>query len=245
MKTYAILLAGGVGKRVKSGVPKQFLKVFGKMVLEHSVEVFENNELIDEIIVVTHKRFLDFTNEIFKRNRYKKIANILVGGKTRQKSSYIGVCSVCDDEAKILIHDAVRPLVTDRMIRDCIVALDTYDAVSVAIPETNTIVKSFNGSVVDGILERQLLVRVQTPQAFKLSVIRYAHELANAQASSSHTDDCGIVKLFNLARIHIVKGDETNIKITNFVDIFIADMLFKMRHSQPPATDLEGLVGKF
>ncbi|MDR2776784.1 MAG: 2-C-methyl-D-erythritol 4-phosphate cytidylyltransferase [Puniceicoccales bacterium] len=241
MKTYAILLASGIGERIGSDLPKQFLKISGKTVLEHSIEVFERNGFVDEIIVVVHRQFVDFCNKILGQNGFKKIGKILVGGETRQISSFIGVNSISDGDAKVLIHDAVRPLISDRIINDCVAALDKYDAVDVAIPTADTIIEVNDAMIIENILPRQFLRRGQTPQAFKLSIIKRAHSLATS-SSVKFTDDCGLVKMFNLAEIHVVQGEEGNIKITNPIDLFIADKLFQIKHLSLPDADLRQLA---
>ncbi|MDR1413431.1 MAG: bifunctional cytidylyltransferase/SDR family oxidoreductase [Puniceicoccales bacterium] len=244
MKTYAILLASGTGERTKSDLPKQFLKISGKTVLEHSIECFESSNLVDEIIIVVHGQFLHFTEEICKSGGYCKVSKITVGGSTRQASSCIGINSIGDSEAKVLIHDAVRPFLGERIIRECIAALDEYDAADVAIATTDTIVKIDAAMNIENIPRRQFLMRGQTPQAFKLSVIRHAHELAKEHGDLLITDDCGLVKAFNLAKIHVIEGDETNMKITYPIDVFLADKLFQVRNLEAPDSNLKQLKDK-
>ncbi|MDR0741853.1 MAG: 2-C-methyl-D-erythritol 4-phosphate cytidylyltransferase [Puniceicoccales bacterium] len=243
MKTYAILLASGIGERIGSDLPKQFLKISGMTILEHSVEIFERNGSIDEIIIIVHGQFVDFCKKILAQNGFKKIGKILVGGATRQMSSFIGVNSIAEGEAKVLIHDAVRPLISDRVINDCVAALDKYDAVDVAIPTADTIIEINDAMVVEDIPPRQLLMRGQTPQAFKLGIIKRAHFLA-ASSSVKFTDDCGLVKMFDLAKIHVVRGEEGNIKITHPIDLFIADKLFQIKHLSLLDGDLKQLANR-
>ncbi|MDR1457899.1 MAG: 2-C-methyl-D-erythritol 4-phosphate cytidylyltransferase [Puniceicoccales bacterium] len=243
MKTYAILLASGIGERIGSDLPKQFLKISGRTILEHSIGVFERNGFIDEIIIVVHGQFVDLCKKILDQNGFKKISKILIGGETRQMSSSIGVNSIADEESKVLIHDAVRPLISDRIINECIAALDKYDAVDVAIPTADTIIGVSDAMMVKDVPPRQLLMRGQTPQAFKLGIIKRAHFLA-ASSTVKFTDDCGLVKTFNLAEIHVVQGEEGNIKITHPIDLFIADKLFQIKHLSLPDTDLRQLANK-
>ncbi|MDR1232766.1 MAG: 2-C-methyl-D-erythritol 4-phosphate cytidylyltransferase [Puniceicoccales bacterium] len=243
MKTYAILLASGTGERIGSDLPKQFLKISGRTIFEHSIEVFERNGSIDEIIIVVHGQFIDFCKKILNQSGFKKIRKILVGGETRQMSSSIGVNSIFDEEAKVLVHDAVRPLISGRVINDCVAALDKYDAVDVAIPTADTIIEVTDAMTVKDVPSRQLLMRGQTPQAFKLSIIKRAHSLA-ASSSVKFTDDCGLVKMFNLAKIYVVQGEEENIKITHPIDLFIADRLFQIKHLASLDADLGQLANK-
>ncbi|MDR2738096.1 MAG: bifunctional cytidylyltransferase/SDR family oxidoreductase [Puniceicoccales bacterium] len=246
MKTYAILLASGTGERAGSSLPKQFLKISGKTVLEHSIEIFERSPLIDGIIAVIHAGFIDMCGKIFERNHYAKIVKILAGGATRRESSRIGVDSITDGEAKVLIHDAVRPLLADCVVCKCVAALDEYDAVDVAIPTADTMVRIGEDMTIEDIPPRKFLMRGQTPQAFKLTVIKRAHELAatNGTLNTQFTDDCGLVKEFNLAKIHVIDGDETNVKITYPIDIFIADKLFQIKHLSAANSDLARLRDK-
>ena len=220
MKTYSIILASGKGERFGNGLPKQFFKIGDKTILEYSIEAFENNSNIDYVVVVSNPDFIDLTQEIVKKNNYKKVIKVISGGKTRKESSFIGVNSVEETEAKILIHDAVRPFVSERIINDCVDALDKYDAVSVAIETSDTIVSVDKNNFITAVPERQYLRRNQTPQCFKLSVIKHAHKLA-IENGLEVTDDCGLVVNLNLTPVYIVEGDNSNIKITYPSDIKI------------------------
>ena len=108
-KTQAIILAGGSGNRFGGVLPKQFIKIAGKTVIEHTIECFERHSLIDSILIVINPEFYDFMNEILLRNNFNKV-KLLKGGQTRQESSYIGI-NGCDENTDfVLFHDAVRPL---------------------------------------------------------------------------------------------------------------------------------------
>lgn len=220
MKNYAIILASGTGIRCDKDIPKQFLKIGDKTILEHTLDIFENNSNIDGIILVITPQYLQRAVELTKS--YKKILKIKEGGQTRKDSSYIGVNSFEDNEANILIHDCARPLLSQKVLNNCIEALSYYDAVVTAIPTSDTIIEIENGCV-KNIPDRNKLKRVQTPQCFKLSLIKKAHELSIND--SDFTDDCGLILKHNLAKIHIVEGDLNNIKITYPQDIKIAEQL--------------------
>lgn len=227
MKNYALILASGKGERFGGDLPKQFLKINNRTVLEYSIDAFENNPNIDCIIIVSNPVFLDLTSEIVNQNRYKKVIKILAGGKTRKDSSEIGINAIEEDNAKVLIHDAVRPLVTDRIIDDCIKALDKFDAVSVAIKSSDTIVTVDENNIIQSIPSRNSVRRNQTPQCFKLKLIKQAHKLANEQ-NLTVTDDCGLVVNSGLAPVYTVDGEEFNIKITypedlNFAEKFLSN----------------------
>ncbi|MFQ6744976.1 MAG: 2-C-methyl-D-erythritol 4-phosphate cytidylyltransferase [Alphaproteobacteria bacterium] len=228
MKNYAIILASGTGTRYQSELPKQFAKVAGKTVLEHTLTVFEKSNHIDEIIVVITPQYRHLGEEILLKNNFSKVSKLLNGGETRKDSSYIGVHSITDPDANVLIHDCARPFVTDQIISDCIAALKHHDAIDVAISATDTIIETEN-DIITNIPNRAKLMCGQTPQGFKLSLIKKAHEIA--KDTSGFTDDCGLILKYGLSDVYVVKGDHDNIKITYPSDIFLADKLFQTKHS--------------
>jgi 2-C-methyl-D-erythritol 4-phosphate cytidylyltransferase len=230
MKNLAIILAGGSGSRLKNELPKQFLKLAGKCIIEHTIEKFENHFGIDSIYIITNPLYYDKTMELIKKNSYKKIKKILKGGKTRQESSYIGISAVSDDFENILIHDAVRPFISSDIIDNIIEKLNKYDAIDVAVPSPDTIIRIDENSIIKDIPERKYLRRGQTPQAFKLKLIKKAHELALKEGFSSATDDCSLILKYKLSDIYVVNGSDFNIKITYPIDIHIADKIFQVKN---------------
>ena len=226
-KNYAIILASGTGERAGLNIPKQFALVNGKTILEYSIEAFENHELIDAIILISNPMFLDMTNEIISKNNYKKIIKVMSGGKTRQESSYIGISLVNEDNANVLIHDAVRPFIDASIITECINSLKKFNAVNVAIESSDTIVEIDENNIIRNIPKRKFLRRCQTPQCFDLQLIKKAHQMAIENKADDITDDCGLVVRYNLADIYIVKGSNENIKITYPIDLNIAELIQK------------------
>lgn len=220
MKNIAIILASGTGERFGEKIPKQFYKFEGKTILEHSIDAFEKNKNIDEIILVTNPKFRDLAEEILKNNDYKKVTKLLNGGKTRVESSYVGT-SEAPEESNVLIHDAVRAFVTQKIIDDNIEALKKYEAVGTAIDTVDTIIQVDESNVITAIPPRKFLKRVQTPQSFRANLIKKAHEMALKDEDANFTDDCGLILRYNLAPIHIVDGDELNVKITHKNDLNI------------------------
>lgn len=218
MKNIAIILASGTGERFGEKIPKQFYKFEGKTILEHSIDAFEKNKNIDEIILVTNPKFRDLAEEILKNNDYKKVTKLLNGGKTRVESSYVGT-SEAPEESNVLIHDAVRAFVTQKIIDDNIEALKKYEAVGTAIDTVDTIIQVDKNNVITAIPPRKFLKRVQTPQSFRTNLIKKAHEMALKDEDANFTDDCGLILRYNLAPIHIVDGDELNVKITHKNDL--------------------------
>ena len=221
----AVILAGGCGKRMGSQLPKQFLKIKDKTIIEHTIDVFENNCNIDRIDIVMHEDYFDMIEDIISHSNWSKIQMIINGGKERYESSYNAIkqYSIFDND-KILFHDAVRPMVSDRIIDDVITALDKYNAVMTAIPSTDTIVEieedGDSGLFVQNIPDRNRICRAQTPQGFKVSIIRQAYEIAINDSEFRSTDDCGVVKKYlPKEKIYIVEGDERNVKITYQEDL--------------------------
>ena len=242
MKNYGIILASGTGSRYKNDVPKQFVKIAGKTILEHTIEIFEKAEDIAEVILVITPEYRHFAEEILLKNNYKKITKLLNGGETRKDSSFIGINSIEDDEANVIIHDCARPFLTQQIISDCIEALKEHDAIDVAIPATDTIVEVEN-NIIKNVPKRANLRMGQTPQCFKLSLIKKAHELA--KNSQDFTDDCGLIIKYNLADVYVVEGSTENIKVTYPSDIFMADRLFQIRSTLGPEDgNLEDIKNK-
>ena len=218
MKNYAIILASGSSSRFGAQLPKQFAKFNNKTVLEHSVEAFEINENITDIIVICNPDYIELSKSLLE-GKYSKIKIITTGGNTRQESSYIGVSFVQENDANILIHDGARPFVSQKIINDCIYGLNKYKALGVAIASNDTIIKLNEDGFICEIPQRSSLRRIQTPQAFKADIIKKAHELAKQEKNLIVTDDCGMVLHFGLSEIAVVEGSEENIKITHKRDL--------------------------
>lgn len=245
MRNIAIILSSGTGNRSGLDIPKQFLKIAGKTVVEHTIDVFENHPDIDEIIFVSHSDYIDKIEEIILKNNYKKIHKVLAGGATRQESSFIGINSILDEDAKVLIHDVVRPFLHPSIIDNCIKALDDYDAVDVAIESPDTIVEiNPETNCIKNIPLRKNLRRGQTPQSFKLKTIKKAHIIAKNRADLVVTDDCGLIKELNLGDIFVISGDDFNHKITYPIDVAIAEKLFQLKTKEMPISDLTMLKNK-
>jgi len=218
----AIILAGGTGKRMETETPKQFLKIKGKTVIEHTIEVFEKNSHIDEIAVVIPESYIAEMAIMTITNDWKKVKNILKGGKERFQSSLSAIDFYHQfPDYNLIFHDAVRPLVSDRIIHDVVNALETYNAVTVAIPTTDTIYEVDNSQqYITNIPNRSHLQRAQTPQAFRSTTILKAYQLALKDSNFIFTDDCGVVaKYLPDEKIYVVRGAERNMKITYKEDI--------------------------
>lgn len=231
-KNIAIILAAGVGMRMNFELPKQFLKVAGKTVLEHTVDCFQNHSQIDEIAIVGHAGYRHLIEEYVLKNKWSKVKKILNGGEERYHSSISAIKSYeQESNVNLIFHDGVRPLVCSRIISENIAALQTYKAVDTAIPAADTIVQLREDmECIDSIPERKFLWKGQTPQSFRLETIKKAYELALKDPSFKTTDDCGVVrKYLPEADIFVVKGDQQNIKLTYKEDIYLLDKLFQLK----------------
>jgi 2-C-methyl-D-erythritol 4-phosphate cytidylyltransferase len=228
-KNLAIILAGGSGIRLNKETPKQFIKLAGKPVIIHTIAEFANHPGIDHIFVVTNPEYIDQTVTLIEENNFDKVKKVLKGGRTRQESSYTGVMAAEDNYENALIHDAVRPFVTIRLIDELISKLNRFAAVVPGIPSTDTILKISEEQIVREIPDRNFLKRAQTPQAFKFPLIKKAHDLALKNHLSNVGDDCSLVLEYNLCDIFFVPGSPENIKITYPRDLILAEEIVKNR----------------
>lgn len=249
LKTIAIVLAGGVGTRVGLGMPKQLIRIAGKAIVEHTLERLEQHAKIDEIVVVMNAGAIHELDHLRGDPRFTKLSAIIPGGETRNDSTRAALAAIPDVDAKVLFHDAVRPFLDDRILDDCITALDSYDAVDTAIPSADTIIEVDADSVITSIPKRAALRRGQTPQGFRLPVIRRAYELAAGDPDFAATDDCGVVFTYlPEVAIKVVEGTAENMKVTEPLDLHIADKIFQLQSAsfaaEPSGSALPDLTGR-
>jgi len=239
MRMVAVVLGGGVGQRLGAGLPKQLLTLGGTTLIERCVAAFEAAPGVDEILVVMARGYTGQV-EALLGNRYRKVTAVIEGGPTRPESTRVALNAIAaragGGEGGVLLHDAARPLVDQRIIADCVAALREHDAAGVAVATSDTIVIAVDG-VMHSVPPRETLFRCQTPQCFRLSVITRAHELAAADPGFAPTDDCGVVlRYLPETKVHIVPGSERNIKVTYPHDLAVAEALLGSElSSAPPA----------
>ena len=236
MRHIAIILAGGMGSRVGGETPKQLLPLAdGRSILEHSVDAFEQADCIDEIAVVMHPDWMEEAKALCERNNWSKVQKIIPGGSERWESSWHAILAYLDEQSPITnyqspislwFHDAARPFVSQRILKDVAEALEKHEAVTVAVPVTDTLYRIKNeklkikNSTVESVPARSEYMRAQTPQAFHLDVVAEAYMRAIEADYNMATDDAGIVRKFAPKHpIFIVQGDETNRKITYLEDL--------------------------
>lgn len=231
MRHIAIILAGGTGSRVGGKTPKQLLPLEdGRSILEHSVDAFESAPAIDEIAIVMHPDWIEEARQICERNSWQKVTKIIPGGEERWESSWHAILaymeienrkSKIENRVSLWFHDAARPFVSQRILADVAETLKTHDAVTVAVPVTDTLYKiDAQNAKVENVPSRSEYMRAQTPQAFRLSLVADAYMKALAEDEVIATDDAGIVRKYAPKHpIFIVLGDETNRKITYKADL--------------------------
>lgn len=250
VKTVAIILAGGSGTRFGSDVPKQFTKLSGRTILERTIDIFEKSNSIDEIIIVSISDYFFHISNMINNNKWKKIKSIVAGGNSRVESTLSALNEISKyqySDANILIHDAVRPFVSEKILSACVEALQKFPAVDTAIPSSDTIVVVDHESMASAFPDRSTLRRGQTPQGFHLNLLQKAYDkIREGTDFNTFTCDCGVVKsMFPDVNMAVVHGDERNIKITNPIDIFMAETLIYMdKENIDFKEDLKNLEGK-
>ena len=224
-----VLLAGGVGSRLGLDVPKQLVEIAGAPILEHTLRVFESHPDVDEVLVLMAPGHLDAVRTVVAAGSYAKVSRVLEGAATRSGTSVRALEAITHEDCKVLLHDAVRPLVTPRIVADCFRALDDDDAVVAAIATADTVVEVTADGTIAAAPRRSTLRRVQTPQGFRIGTIRDAYARAAADPAFEATDDCTVVlRYLPDVPIRLVPGDERNLKVTGPVDLHLADMLLRL-----------------
>ncbi len=236
LRNVAVVLAGGTGTRVGLNIPKQLIKIAGKPIIEHTIATMQASPSIDEILVMMAPGYLDEIRAIVRQGGYDKVTQILEGAGTRNDTTAAALAALGEEECNVLLHDAVRPLVSQTIIAANVEALQTHLAVDTAIPSADTVISvdAVDGNISD-VLPRHLLRRGQTPQSFRLSTIRAAYANAALDPDFSATDDCTVVlRYLPEVPVAVVPGHERNMKVTEPIDVYIADKLFQLTSADIP-----------
>ena len=228
---FAAILAGGVGTRMQSAEkPKQFLEVGGKPIIIHTIEKFISIENFTKIRVLTPEDWVDYTRDLIE-NYMGTDSGVLVlpGGSDRNETlmcalAYIEEHYKVDADTILVTHDAVRPFVTERIIRENMEAAGRYGACGTAIPATDTIVQSRDGKYMNSIPDRSCMYQQQTPQSFRVTLLKETYALLNEEERKSLTDACKILVLKGVP-VYMVMGDPCNIKITYPEDLLLSEVL--------------------
>lgn len=218
-----MVLAGGSGQRFGAEQPKQLLLLAGKPVLHYSLQAFEQSAAVTDVVVVAQPAI---RAEVERIATGSKVRAVVDGGLQRWESTRQGLAVVPDD-ANVLVHDAARPLMSQAVIENCAKALESYEAITVAVKAVDTIAATdAGGETIAAVLPRNSLRQVQTPQGFRVKLLREVHQ--NASADVDVTDDCGLVLKYRPdVKIGIVDGDSRAFKVTYPVDLEIAELLLR------------------
>jgi 2-C-methyl-D-erythritol 4-phosphate cytidylyltransferase len=224
----ALIVAAGQGVRMGSAQRKQYLRLCGCPVVVHTLKVFDRCADIRSIAMVVPPAEIDFCKkEILPAASLKTPVELIAGGRRRQDSVFNGLQHLEDTQDIVLIHDGVRPLVPIALIRDCIQGALRWGACIPAVQATDTLKQTDSQGNILGTVPRESIWMAQTPQAFRLSIIRRAH-LEARRLGREATDDASLVEALGIP-VHVIAGVRENIKITTPEDLAYAEALLKLR----------------
>jgi 2-C-methyl-D-erythritol 4-phosphate cytidylyltransferase len=227
-KVTAIVLAAGKGSRMNSDTPKQYLTLLGKPVLFYSLQAFEESN-VDNIVLVTGSGEQEYCKkEIIEKYHIKKVTHIVEGGTERYHSVWYGL-NAAEDSDYVMIHDGARPLVTPHIINRAITAVKETAACVVGMPVKDTIQITDEENAIASTPDRKHTWIAQTPQCFSYSLALSSYNKAIECEDTSITDDAMVVRKYGTARISMLEGNYTNIKVTTPEDIPVAECFLKMQ----------------
>lgn len=236
---YAIILAAGVGQRMRSGgMPKQFVELMGKPIIIYTLEKFEQNEEIDKIIVVCHGDYVDRMQSLIKLYRINKVETIIVGGADRQNSLQRGLEKVIalggKEDDLVMIHDGVRPLVSHTVICENIRMAKQYDSAVTVHPVTETVITTQELSAeMQDFKKRADTYSMTSPQTFKLGKIAEAYRLYEENPQEElPLLDAAMVYAKSGEKVHLVKEQGTNIKITTPEDFYYLKAILELQENK-------------
>ncbi|MBR5239625.1 MAG: 2-C-methyl-D-erythritol 4-phosphate cytidylyltransferase [Clostridia bacterium] len=216
----AIVVAAGKGSRMQSELKKQFLPLLGMPVLSHTLEAIEKSDMVSEIILVVSEDDILTAKDIVAASDLEKVTKIVAGGKNRAESVSKGLAEVSEDAEIIMIHDGVRPCVSEAMVEECIKNAKEHGASALGVKPKNTIKRISKDGFITETIDREELVEIQTPQCFQAEIIKKAYE----DFDSSATDDCALVEALGV-KIHITEGSYANLKLTTREDLLMLSAL--------------------
>ena len=230
----AILLAGGSGQRFGADRPKQFVRIGERTVLEHSLAAFEQSPHIDAILIVSHPLHLDEVRQLLPSSQHPKLRAVVAGGAERQDSTLNALRALTQitdsplEQIRILIHDAVRPAVSQNIIERVCTALHTHQAANLVVPVTDTLLEVNDNGTTAAMPSRARFRRVQTPQGFHAATLQHAYDVALTDPNFQATDDCGVVfRYLPEVEIALVEGEQRNIKLTYPEDLHVLHHLLE------------------
>ncbi|MGI5920558.1 MAG: 2-C-methyl-D-erythritol 4-phosphate cytidylyltransferase [Syntrophomonadaceae bacterium] len=219
-----VVAAAGTASRMGGKINKQYLLLKSRPVLTYSLDLFEDFDLVDEIIIVANPREVEYCEkEIVKKYGYKKITRVVPGGEHRQDSVYIGLKQLGADTDLVAVHDGARPLLTLQLLRDLLLEANEWGAAIPGVIATDTLKFIDRDDFVRQTIDRSSVVAIQTPQVFKYHELFTAYRQAYDEGFTA-TDDASLFETY-IGRVKVVKGDYRNIKITTPQDLKIAEAL--------------------
>jgi 2-C-methyl-D-erythritol 4-phosphate cytidylyltransferase len=230
MKTVAIIPAGGAGRRMGGNVAKQYLSLAGIPILVHTLKAFQDSPLIDEILLaVPQSDVADVRLAVVQRYGLSRVSLVLAGGNRRQDSVRNALAHLRDEHEIIVIHDGVRPFVTDELIERAVAGAKEFGAVTVGVPVRDTVKAVDAAGKITGTVPREGLWLTQTPQAFRREVILAAYERAAAEGFYG-TDDASLVERMGIP-VRMIPGNADNIKVTTPEDMILGKRIIRFRDS--------------
>lgn len=220
-----VIFAGGVGRRMHSKeLPKQFLEIYNKPIIIHTIEHFEKNDLISAVVVVCAADWIDYFNELINKFHLEKIQKVVSGGETGQLSIYNGITAAKEiangDKAIVLIHDGVRPLISSDLLTENIEAVKEYGSSITSGIVTETIVEIYDDNSIKMVPDRAHSRVAKAPQCFWLEDIFQTHVRALESGRTDFIDCCTMMKYYGY-KLHMTDGPYENIKITTPGDFYI------------------------
>ncbi len=230
----AMIFAGGTGKRMNTkGTPKQFLELYGKPIIIYTLEKFENHDEIDAIVISCLADYIPKMWKLCKKFHITKVQAVVRGGSTGQESIYNGICKVQDmfgDNAVVLVHDGVRPLVDCDTISGCIASTKAKGNGITVTPATETIFLGSRDGKVGEILDRNQCEVAKAPQAFRVGDLLECHEKAREEGLGDFIDSANLMRHYG-QELYTVEGKTENIKITTPIDFYIFKAIISAKES--------------
>lgn len=224
MKYQVMVLAAGQGKRMKAGRNKQFIELEGKPVIIHTLTVFENDPMCEEIKLVINEKEVPIFKELLATYQIAKVSEMVLGGKERQDSVYNGLLRMENAEI-VLVHDGARPFIRQEVIHRLVEKAKLEGAAIVGVPVKDTIKKVNSDLLIMETVERAALWLIQTPQAFRYPILQKAHQQAKEEQYLG-TDESSLVERIGVP-VHMVEGEYENIKLTTPEDLIVANAILK------------------
>ncbi|NLV22611.1 MAG: 2-C-methyl-D-erythritol 4-phosphate cytidylyltransferase [Syntrophomonadaceae bacterium] len=219
-----VIAAAGQGSRMGIKTNKQFIMLNNKPVIAYSLDFFEKQETVDEIVVVTSAKELDYCRfEIIEKNKYQKVSAVLIGGQQRQDSVWTALQYLSEDTDFVAVHDGARPLLSADVLSRLLTAAEEWGAAIPGVPSRDTIKMVNKDSFVRQTLDRNVIYSIQTPQVFKFKELFTAYKYADEEGFYA-TDDAALFEKY-IGQVKVVEGDYDNIKITTPLDLIIVQNL--------------------